>query len=552
MPRQSLLFLAFAILSVSCARTPPPVTLPIDPVVPVAVLPAPPEIPEAVTVKDWPTATPEEVGLDSGVLADLLESIQSQGDPIDSVLIVRQGRLVLEAYVYPFRKDLRHDLYSCTKTVTSMLVGIAIGDGAIAGVEAPVLGFFPERTINNLDGRKRSLRLEHLLTMSSGFEWEERGVPHWVSGNSGSRMAYSSDPVQLVLDTPMAAKPGTRFSYNTGNSQLLSTIVEKSTGMDVLSFARERLFTPVGITEVSWKKDRAGSYAGGGGLQMKPRDLARLGELYLRGGVWEGRRVVPEAWVRESVRPRIDASEDMRYGYHWWIPVDGVYAARGFGDQMLWVVPEQQMVIVMTAGSARPLTRNLAELFILPAVKGAGPLLANPAEFARLQARIEEIAQPQPRPVPPVPQKAGEVSGKIWEMEANGFGWQSFSLTFGDSDSGDAVLRIDSAAGTLSLPIGLDNVFRVTDVEGIGSLGERGAWLDDRTFRYEEQWLGQSTRGELQLLFEGDEVRVTAKGRDSGYLDTFRGRLARPTSSATPPADRASPPGGRAGSRQEG
>lgn len=534
LPRQSLILLAAAILSASCARTPPPVTIPMDPVGVVAPIaaPAPPEIPEPAW--DWPAATPEEVGLDSGALADLLESIQAQGDPVDSVVIVRQGRLVLEAYVYPFRQDLRHDLYSCTKSVTSMLVGIAIQEGAIPGVEAPVLGFFPERTIANLDGRKRSLRLEHLLTMSSGFEWLEQGVPYWLAANSGSRMAYSSDPVQLVLDTPVTLEPGTRFLYNTGNSQLLATIVEKSTGMDILSFARKRLFAPLGITDVAWKVDRAGNHAGGGGLQMKPRDLARLGELYLRGGAWEGRQIVPETWVRESVQPRITVSEEARYGYHWWIPADGVYAARGFGDQTLWVVPNLEMVIVVTGGSARPLARNLAERFILPAVKGPGPLPENPEGLARLQARVQELAQPQPRPVPPLPRTAGEVSGRVWEMEENDFGWRSFSLTFGDGDSGDAVLSLELGEKSLKLPIGLDNVFRVTEVEGVGSLAERGAWLDDRTFRYEELWLGQSTRGELRLVFEGDKVEVTATGLDSGYLGIFEGRLASP--SAVPAA----------------
>lgn len=527
--RHSLLLLAFAILSSSCVRTAPPVTLPVAPAVAAPVTEAP-EIPETVEVKDWPAATPEEVGLDSGALADLLESIQTQGEPVDSVVIVRQGRLVLEAYVYPFRKDLRHDLYSCTKSVTSMLVGIAIQEGAIPGVEAPVLGFFPERTIANLDGRKQALRLEHLLTMSSGFEWLEQGVPYWLAANSGSRMAYSSDPVQLVLDTPVTLEPGTRFLYNTGNSQLLATIVEKSTGRDILSFARERLFAPLGITDVAWKVDRAGNHAGGGGLQMKPRDLARLGELYLRGGVWEGRRIVPEDWVRESVQPRITVSEEARYGYHWWIPADGIYAARGFGDQTLWVVPNLEMVIVVTGGAASPLARNLAERFILPAVQGPGPLPENPEGLARLQARVQELAEPQPRPVPPMPRTAGEVSGRVWEMKENDFGWRSFSLTFGE---GDAVLSLELGEKSLKLPIGLDNVFRVTEVEGVGSLAERGAWLDDRTFRYEELWLGQSTRGELQLVFDGDQVEVTATGLDSGYLGIFQGRLASPPTVST-------------------
>lgn len=523
--RQLLLFLPFGLLSLACAGTPPPrtssaVSAPV--VVTETTPPAAPE-PSSEPAWDWPVATPEEEGMSSGKLADLLEEIQARQDPIDSVLVIRHGRVVLDAYVDPFRKDLRHELYSCTKSVLSMLVGIAIQEGEIADVQAPVLDFFPGRTIAHLDGRKRALRLEHLLTMSPGFEWSEKGVPHWAAQNSGTLMAYSSDPVQFVLDKPVIAEPGTRFTYNSGGSQLLASILERSTGMDLLAFARERLFGPLGISDVSWKVTHAGNHAGGGGLQMKPRDLARLGELYLKGGAWNGRRIVPQAWIQESVRPRIAASEDTWYGYHWWIPADGSYAARGFGDQILWVLPELQMVIVMTGGSARSLAQPLADLFILPAVQGPGPLPPNPGELARLQARVRDIARPQPRPVPSLPPKAGEVAGKVWKMEENGLGWRSLALTF---ENGDAVLDLRLAEGSVQLSIGLDNVFRITEVDGIGSLAERGAWLDERTFRYEERFVGQSTRGEIRLVFEGDEVEVTAKGADSGYLETFRGRLA--------------------------
>jgi len=524
---QLLLLLPFGLLSLACAGASPSMTTAAVLTPAAASAPAPPAAPEPSPKPawDWPVATPEEEGMDSGELADLLEEIQARQDPVDSVLILRHGRVVLDAYVDPFRKDLRHELYSCTKSVLSMLVGIAIEEGEIANVQVPVLDFFPGRTIANLDGRKRSLRLEHLLTMSPGFEWSEKGVPHWVPQNSGTLMAYSSDPVQFVLDKPVIAQPGTRFNYNSGGSQLLASILEQSTGMDLLAFAREHLFGPLGITDVSWKMTNAGNHAGGGGLQMKPRDLARLGELYLDGGSWNGRRIVQQSWILESVRPRIAASEDIWYGYHWWIPAGGSYAARGFGDQILWVLPELQMVIVMTGGSARTLAQPLADLFILPAVQGAGPLPPNPRELARLQARVQEIAQPHPQPVPPLPPKAGEVTGKVWEVEENSLGWRSLSLNF---ENGGAVLDLGSDRGDLKLPIGLDNVFRITEVDGIGSLAERGAWVDDRTFRYEERFVGQSTRGEIRLVFDGDEVEVTAKGTDSGYLETFRGRVKDP------------------------
>ncbi len=462
--------------------------------------------------------------MDSKDLADLLESIWTQGDPVDSVLIVRDGRLVLDACFYPFRSGLRHELRSVTKSVTSMLVGIAIGEGAIPGVEKPVLAFFPERTVSNLDERKRAIRLEHLLTMSSGLDWEEVKIPYWAPQNSFTRMAHSKDPVQFFLDSPMSVDPGTRFSYNTGSSHLLSAIVQKATRGSTLDFAKSHLFGPLGISDVSWSADAQGVSFGGFGLQMEPRDLAKLGELYRNGGAWEGRQIVSAAWVRESVKPRSVVSESLRYGYQWWLQPSGGYAAKGYGGQLLWVVPELRLVVVMTGGSQDPgLPDTLTELFILPAVKGDGPLPANPEARARLAATIQAVAQPQPQAVPLLPRIARDIAGKTYTMDDNGYGWKSFSLSF---EIGEAAIEVHRQEGSVKLPIGLDNVFRITDLAGIGTLAERGAWLDDHTFQLSERFLGDSTRGEFRFVFQGDRIEVTAKGLDSGFLETFRGRRA--------------------------
>ena len=510
-------------LLIACAGNPPPVASIPAPAVAAAVSePVPPLAPAPA---DWPTATPEEVGLDSKDLADLLESIQTQGDPVDSVLIARDGRLVLDAYFYPFQAGMRHELRSCTKSVTSMLVGIAIGEGLLPGVERPVVEFFPERSLSNLDERKRALRLEDLLTMSSGLDWEEQTIPYWMQANSFSRMVQSPDPVQFFLDAPMSVDPGTRFSYNTGNSHLLSAILQRATGGSALDFARSRLFGPLAISDVSWAADAQGVSFGGALLQMTPRDLAKLGELYRNGGVWEGKRIVPEAWVRDSIQPRVRVSENLRYGYQWWLQPSGGYAARGYGGQLLWVLPELRMVIVMTGTSKDSwLPVMLAELFILPAVKGEGPLPESPEARARLEATIRKVARPQLRPVPPLPRIAHRITGKTYTVDDNGFGLKSFSVSFGD---GEATLEVHRLEGSMKLPIGLDNVFRITDLAGIGTAAERGTWVDDRTFQLNGRFLGDSSRSELRLTFEEDRVEVTAKGLDSGYLETFQGRMAR-------------------------
>jgi CubicO group peptidase (beta-lactamase class C family) len=472
---------------------------------------------------EWPVAAPEEVGMDSNALAELLESIQAQGDAIDSVLVARDGRLVLDAYFDPFRAGLRHELRSCTKSVTSMLVGIAIGERFIPGVERPVVGFFPGRTIANLDGRKRAMRLENLLTMTTGLDWEE-DIPYWAPQNSFSRMVGSPDPVQFFLDTPMSVDPGTRFSYNTGSSHLLSAILQQATGERAFDFARSRLFAPLGISDVSWAADVRGVNFGGTLLQMRPRDLARLGELYRRGGAWEGRRLVPRAWIRDSTRPRVMATESLGYGYQWWLPPSGGYDARGYGGQLLWVLPKQRLVIVMTGGTQDTwLPGTLAGLFILPAVKGDGPLPENPAARARLAAAVRAAGEPQPRPVPPLPEIAREVAGRTYMVEANGAGWTSVALDFRDAEAAIEIHRGDAG---VKLPVGLDNVFRITELPGVGTAAERGAWVDGRTFQLSERFVGDSTRSEIRFAFAGaagDEVEVTVRRLDSGYVETFRG-----------------------------
>src|SRR3982751_3924995 len=293
---------------------------------------------------DWPVATPESQGMSSGDLDDLIESILKQGDPIHQLLVIRNGRIVLETAFHPFQKNAPHNLYSCTKSVTSTLIGIAIGQGKIGGVDRRVLSFFPERKIAHRDARKEAMTVEHLLTMTTGFDWAEQGIPYGNPANVSWKWSRSPDRAQFVLDTPMRDDPGARFDYNSGASHLLAAILRKVTGQSPLAFAREQLFQPLGISEVSWPADAQGIELGYAGLALRPRDLARIGYLFLHGGSWQERQIVPAGRGRT-------AGEREGYGYQWWIePADG-FAARGRGGQVLWVFPDRQIIVVITAGA---------------------------------------------------------------------------------------------------------------------------------------------------------------------------------------------------------
>ena len=303
----------------------------------------------------WRTSTPEEQNMDSvkldGVIT-YIEGMNKGGMYIDSVVVVRHGRIVLEEYPRPdYDEDKPHILHSVTKSFVSALVGIAIEQGYIEGIHARIVDLFSDRTMDNMDEQKESITLEDYLTMKAGYEWEEWKYAYTDRRNDYIRaIYYSSDPVQYVLDLPMMEEPGVRWNYNGGTTHLLSALITEVTGYDTLDFAREHLFSPLGIKDVSWEQDRHGIYYGGGGLSLKPRDAAKFGYLYLHNGNWDGKQVVPADFVAEAVKSHYLSSATSGYGYQsWWTyPQDGVYYAAGLYGQRIYVAPELDLVVVFT------------------------------------------------------------------------------------------------------------------------------------------------------------------------------------------------------------
>ena len=366
----------------------------------VAFTPAP--VPTQTTVppsdlywptQGWRTSTPEQQSMDSAQLVQMLDAVTARKLNIHSLLIIRHGYLVAEVYYGANSPTLKHELYSVTKSFTSALVGLAIQKGYIDDLNRPVLDFFADRQIANLDARKKAMTLEHLLTMSSGLEWPESGSSYTTTDNPYMRMMRSPDWVQFVLDRPMADQPGATFNYNSGSSHLLSAIVQKTTRQSTLAFAQEYLFKPLGITDLVWGTDASGLAVGGSDLRLTPRDMAKFGYLYLKGGVWEGRQIVPAEWVRASTTPQIKSTDSaLDYGYQWWIQPDDSFAAHGLGGQYIFVHPKQDLVVVFTSwltGSDTEQPPALMDSFIVPAAQSALALPENPEAMAQLQARIE-------------------------------------------------------------------------------------------------------------------------------------------------------------------
>jgi CubicO group peptidase (beta-lactamase class C family) len=266
------------------------------------------------------------------------------------VLVIRNGYLVFEQYRRNWKESSRHHLQSVTKSFTSTLVGIAIEEGFIEDVDQGMMDFFPDRTIANLDSRKQNITIKDLLTMSEGMDWHEVDLPYDHPDNSLGQMWRKDDVIQFVLDQPMIRDPGEAWNYNSGTSILLGNIVEQAAGQDMLSFARQYLFDPLGIGGVNWDKADDSHYHTDGGLYMVPRDMARLGYLMLRDGVWEGNQILPPGWVSEASKAHFQTNGSLGYGYQWWTsPQIDIYSARGHYDQAIYVIPEADLVVVFTA-----------------------------------------------------------------------------------------------------------------------------------------------------------------------------------------------------------
>ncbi len=301
--------------------------------------------------QEWQVTTPEKQAMDSTTLDRIISFVRDSRLEVNSVIVIRHGYIVYEKYFRePWNKDRIHNIHSCTKSVMGSLVGIAVQQAKIRSLNDKMVDYFPNRTIQNLDERKKSVTLFNLLTMKGGFDWPERTYPYTDPRNPIIQAHRSNDFIQFVLDRPMATQPGTTWAYNGGLSQIFSAIVTNKTGMTTLEFAKKNLFSPLGITKFVWRTDRQGLYDAAGGLSMTPRDMAKYGYLILNGGVWEGRQIIPADFVAESVKTQTAFKANAGYGYQsWWtVPVDGYYYAAGIKGQKIYVMEKQDMVLVTT------------------------------------------------------------------------------------------------------------------------------------------------------------------------------------------------------------
>jgi CubicO group peptidase (beta-lactamase class C family) len=353
------------------------------------------EVPQE-TGDGWPTGHLTANGFELEPISDLIPLIQDGSYPnVHALLIARSGVLVLEEY-FPgytagggyvsFDRETLHTCYSVTKSVNAALIGIAIDNGLITGVDQQISDFLPEYADIFVDPDKDRLTLHDLLTMSAGFDWDELTYPYADPNNSHYWLRLSPDPVRYALEQPIVADPGVEFAYNSGLALTLGKILENAVGQRPDQYAEEHLFAPLGISDYSWSLWGDGATLNtGGGLALRPRDMAKFGQLYLNGGRWEDVQVVSDDWVSESVSQH---TQYCCYGYQWWLislEADGQifnsFVGIGWGGQYVFVVPDLELVVVLTGGNydeSISYAYDIMETHVLPSVLFA-PLQVNTA-----------------------------------------------------------------------------------------------------------------------------------------------------------------------------
>lgn len=458
--------------------------------------------------KEWAVSTPEEQGMDSLELVDYIKTFALPEYNLDSILIVRHGYIVAEAYTAPVQKDIPHEMYSASKAVMSALAGIAIDQGYIKSLDDKLLSYFPEITPENMDERKAAITIRDVMKMCSGFECNMYVDP------AGDGKVMQGDP-KTCLDFPMAYAPGEQWQYCQCNLFLLATIINRTTGMDVMDFANKNLFEPLGIKDAYWEP-LGKAVQGFSGLRLTTRDIARFGYLMVNGGQWDGKQIISSQFVKDALAPLTATPfPGSTYGYMWWTSENNDYAmALGYGGQYIMVVPNKDLVVVLTGGY-HDLVRLAVHVYPF-IVKALGlktedkALPVNSEGTTQLQALVEELANPKASPIKELPATASAISGlpysmvlsMVFQPRANvgsTVSMKALQLDFNGTDT--FTLNLTSATDqVVTVTVGLDGLYRVSDFL-TWQVAAKGEWLTPNDLRIYLKYVGDGLVERVDLNF---------------------------------------------------
>jgi CubicO group peptidase (beta-lactamase class C family) len=455
---------------------------------------------------DWATSTPEAQGMSSEELANYFATWSQPQFNVDSMVVVRHGHIVAEAYGPLTQPQDIREMYSCSKSVTGALIGVLLQEGLLDSIDTPVLDLFPDRTITNVDARKQALTVRDLLMMGGGLECNDMQAGPTTPATTDI-METTDDWLQYALDLPVAVDPGTQWYYCSTGTHILSGIITQLTGMSALDYAAEKLFKPLGITQYEWLSSPTGVSVGYSELWLTPRDMAKFGYLLLNHGQWDGAQIIPADYADASLGKQIETPwPDTVYGYGWW-RVDSINfsLAQGMGGQYIMVLPDKDMVVVVTSSMTevnRPGIQAYPMYFTTVMLSTSDEALPeNPEASAALASALQQYHDPAAQPAPAMPAFAATVSGKVYGLSATnlllsssslerflrysgrvdsvGVNW--FTLAFDDSAQATITLGFTDNE-TWTVPIGLDGLYRVSEGR-LGTVGAKGLWLGESTFR---------------------------------------------------------------------
>jgi CubicO group peptidase (beta-lactamase class C family) len=456
-----------------------------------------------------PRSTPEQQGIASAAILKLIEALDKQVHELHSLMLVRHGYVVTEAWWRPYGPTFPHQMYSVSKSFTSTAIGLAIEEGFFS-VEDPILSFFSEESVTESGAGFAPVRVRHLLTMSTGQAidtWTamvDRRDGNWIKG---------------FFEVPVTCEPGSHFVYNTGATYMLSAILQKATGLKLIDFLKPRLFDPLGIEGATWAETSQGIGAGGIGLSIRTEDIARFGQLYLQNGVWKGQQLIPASWIRVASTKQIsneghpNPDWSQGYGYQFWMCRHGAFRGDGVFGQYCIVMPEQDAVLAITSGVDifdMQLPLDLIWEILLPAMRGEALQEDGDGQTALL-ARLNTLSLPSPQGQRTSP-IADRVAGRTFVCDPNPLQIETITPHF--SDEG-CTFVLKTPDGEETIATGFENWHRgATDLFRQDLLFDRtpiasiGAWVSDDSYAaliclYETPFYHRWT-----CHFAGDELVV--------------------------------------------
>jgi CubicO group peptidase (beta-lactamase class C family) len=489
----------------------------------------------------FPKSAPEAQQIRSSAILAFVEAVERDVRDLHSFMLLRRGSVVAQGYWEPYGRDHPHMLFSLSKSFTSTAIGLLVAEGRLS-VENRVLDYFPGEGPAQPGDNLRAMRVRDLLTMTTGHDTDATGALHQTGKNW----------TRAFLAQPVEHQPGTHFVYNSAATYMLSAIAQRLTGERILDYLQPRLFAPLGITHPTWETSPEGIDVGGWGLAVTTADIARFGQLYLQKGVWQGQRLLPEAWVAEATSrqvpngPNENPDWEQGYGYQFWRCRHRAYRGDGAFGQFCVIMPDQEAVLAVTAGlSNMQAVLDLVWKHLLPAM-GSVSVPDDSATASTLDARLA-VLRLAPAAGRATSSRAAELTGRDFTLVENSD--QLAAIRFDFEADGCAVTlrdgrgeqRIQCGFGRWVQSDGTTLRAREFGVEGPAAtkLVASGAWLDDRTYLVELCWYETPFRRTLTCRFDGDRVVVDQQANVS-FGPVERPRLeGKATPSRLPVAERA-------------